>query len=60
MDQDEQDRLREIANEVADSQDVLLCHYELVKALVYGPIQDELDPVAIAFHALLFHECQGH
>ena len=60
MDQDKQDHLRDIANEVADSQDVLLCHSDLVEALVDGPIQDELDPVAIAFHALLFHECQQH
>ena len=57
MEQEEQDRLRDIAKEVAESPDVLLCHSDIVEALVDGPIEDELDPVAIAFHAFLFQEC---
>ena len=57
LEQEEQERLRDIAKEVAESPDVLLCHSDLVEALVEGPIEDELDPVAIAFHAFLFQEC---
>ena len=57
LEQVEQERLRDIAKEVAESPDVLLCHSDLVEALVDGPIEDELDPVVIAFHAYLFQEC---
>ena len=57
MPEEEQDHLRGIANEVAESPDVLLCHSDLVQALVTEPIEDVNDPVAIAFHAFLFQEC---
>ncbi len=55
--QEQQDHLKEITKEITESPDVLLCHSDLVKALVDGPIEDKKDPVAIAFHALLFQEC---
>ncbi len=55
--QEERDHLKGIANEVKKSPDVLLCHSDLIQALVDGPIEDEKDPVATAFHAYLFHEC---
>ena len=55
--QKEQKRLGDIAEEVAESPDVLLCHSDLIEALVNGEdFEDEQDPVAIAFHALIFQE----
>ena len=57
LEQEEQERLRDITKEIAESPDVLLFHSDLVEVLVDGPIEDELDPVAIAFHAFLFQEC---
>ena len=57
MPQEEQDRLRGIANEVAESLDILLCHSDLVQALVTEPIEDVNEPVVITFHAFLFQEC---
>ena len=36
---------------------ILFCHSDIIEALVDGPIEDELDPVAITFHAFLFQEC---
>ncbi len=57
MPQEEQERLKGITYEVSDSPDMLLCYSDLVEVLVSGPIKDEEDPVAIAFHALIFQEC---
>ncbi len=56
MQQEECDRLKGITNEIEKSPDVLLCHSDLVEALIDGPIEDEEDPVVIVFHAFLFHE----
>ena len=57
MDEDERERLTNIATELANSDDFIMCHSDLVEALVEGPIEECKDAVAIAFHSYLFHEC---
>ena len=57
LNKEEQERLKDIANEVAKSPDVLLCHSELVQGLVDMPIEDAEDPVVSAFYTFIFHEC---
>ena len=55
--EEEQERLTDIANEVATSPDVLLCHSDLVEGITDGNIEDCRDPVVIAFYSFVFHEC---
>ena len=55
--EEERERLTDIANEVARSPNVLLCHLYLVEGITDRNIEDSRDPVVIAFHAFVFHEC---
>ena len=55
--EEEQERLKDIANEVATSPDVLLCHSDLVEGITDGSIEACRDPVVIAFYSFVFHEC---
>ena len=58
--EEEQERLTDIANEVATSPDVLLCHSDLVEGITDGNIEDCRDPVVIAFYSLSSMNVPGH
>ena len=58
MDEGERECLNDIVTEVAKINDFIMCHSDMVEALVEGPIEDhEEDSVVIVFHSFLFHEC---
>ena len=54
LNKEEQERLKDIANEVAKIPDVLLCHSDLVQGGI-EPIEVAQDPIVISFHAFLLH-----
>ena len=55
LDQNEKDRLDNIVQQVATSEDFIMCSCELVKELTEERLADTKDPVLIDFYSFLFH-----
>lgn len=55
LDQHEKERLNNIVQQVAKSEDFIMCSCELVKGLTEERLADTKDPEIIDFYSFLFH-----